>query len=267
MNRSRSEQPASQVLVLTKASKLLDLLHERGELTGPDIVAALQEPRSSVLRLLSSLQALGLVDPGSRRGTYRLGLRLFRMGVAVANSFDVRRQALEALEAINAEFGLTTYLTVRRDASAVCVERLEGEGLTSRAVPLGGAMPLHVGAGGLPLLAFEPRVAWLEYLRSADLGGWGPGAPVDQDDLIERLEATRVAGVARCDGDVDMGLAGVGVPVRDHAANVVAAISVDGARNEVLARADDLARVMGRWSAAVSTQLGRDDPRRSGGGH
>src|SRR4051795_13335085 len=69
----------SPVAVLAKAGALLDCLAE-GELTPAELTVRMGEPRSSVYRLIASLSELELIDPGTRRGTYRLGLKLLRLG-------------------------------------------------------------------------------------------------------------------------------------------------------------------------------------------
>src|SRR3954454_17680390 len=69
----------SPVAVLAKAGALLDCLAE-GELTPAELTVRMAEPRSSVYRLIASLSELELIDPGTRRGTYRLGLKLLRLG-------------------------------------------------------------------------------------------------------------------------------------------------------------------------------------------
>src|SRR6478609_3132156 len=87
----RREEPTG---VITKAAALLDQLAEEGEATAARLGEALGEPRTTVYRLIRSLVGVGFVEPGSHRGTYRLGLRLFRLGGAVVARFDERQAAL-----------------------------------------------------------------------------------------------------------------------------------------------------------------------------
>src|SRR4051812_26031932 len=77
----------SPVAVLAKAGALLDCLAD-GELTPAELTVRMGEPRSSVYRLIASLSELELIDPGTQRGTYRLGLKLLRLGGIVMAGFD-----------------------------------------------------------------------------------------------------------------------------------------------------------------------------------
>src|SRR5207244_1968002 len=74
----------------------------------------------------TGLQALDMVEAGSRPGTYRLGWRLLRLGSAVIARLDERQAALPVMERIHERTGETVFLCVRRGDDAVGIERLDG---------------------------------------------------------------------------------------------------------------------------------------------
>jgi DNA-binding IclR family transcriptional regulator len=143
---------------------VLDRIAEEREATPARLAELTGEPRSTVYRLLANLQRLELVEPGPRRGTFVLGLKLFRLGRRVVSRFDERQAALPAMERIHDELGETTFLCVRRGYNAVCIERIDGTRVTLLALSLGGSLPLHAGGVSRALLAFEPEEFWEEYL-------------------------------------------------------------------------------------------------------
>ena len=222
------------ILVLNKVVALLNVLARDGELTAAEIAKTSGEPRSSVYRLLGSLNDLDFVEPGTRRGTFRLGLGLLRLGSAVIERFNVRQAALPAMEALHQRTGETVFLCVRRDFEAVCVERLEGERVQSLALRLGGSMPLHVGGAPLVLLAFEPAEFWERYVAASDLAPLVPGAGRDEDDLLAELERIRERGVAISDEDITPGIAAVGAPLLGHDGRIQGALSISGTKPMIL---------------------------------
>src|SRR3954447_13997980 len=121
----RSATRDSPVAVLSKAGALLDCL-AGGELTAAELTVRMGEPRTSVYRLIASLCELELIDAGSRRGTYRLGLKLLRLGGIVMASFDERRLARPIMEEIHEATGETVFLCIRRGLEAVCIDRIDG---------------------------------------------------------------------------------------------------------------------------------------------
>src|SRR2546425_2486254 len=64
---------------LAKAVLLLEALADEREATPRRLSELLHEPRTTVYRLLTGLQALDMVEAGSRTGTYRLRGRLLRL--------------------------------------------------------------------------------------------------------------------------------------------------------------------------------------------
>ena len=92
-----------------------------------DALIERDEPRSSVYRMLRTLQGLELVEVGTRRGLFRPGVGLVRMGGQLLSRFDERTVAMPALDRLRAETKETVHLVVRRGFHAVFIERLPGE--------------------------------------------------------------------------------------------------------------------------------------------
>jgi DNA-binding IclR family transcriptional regulator len=250
------ERQAS-IQVLRKAAELLDRLAEEGELGAGRLAELIGEPRSTVYRLLASLQDLELVEPGQRRGSYRLGLRLLRLGSAVVARFDERDAALPVMERIHAETEETVFLCIRRGLEAACIERLDGRWVRSMALRLGGALPLHIGAGPRALLAYEPRELWHEYVDAGPLEAWTPNTPTDAAQLFRMLEDVRATGVSISDEDVTLGMAAVGAPIFDHRGRVCAALSISGPRPTVLGDSEAASvDLVTRGAADISLALG-----------
>jgi len=220
--------------LVRKSVELLDRLATEREATAAQLAERMGEPRSSVYRLLSSLQQLDMVEPGSRRGTFRLGFHLLRLGSAVVARFDERQLALPVMEHIHDETGETVYLCVRRGREAVCIERLDGRRVQSLALRLGGSLPLHAGAAPRTLLAHEPREFWNEYVSAGDLERLTQSTPVTAEALFPLLEEIRTTGIAVSDEDVTTGIAALGVPVLDYRGAVRGALSVSGVRAAIL---------------------------------
>src|SRR2546423_4741859 len=85
---------------LAKAVLLLEALADEREATPRRLSELLREPRTTVYRLLTGLQALDMVEGGSRSGTYRLGWRLLRLGSAGIERLDERQGGLAGVEGI-----------------------------------------------------------------------------------------------------------------------------------------------------------------------
>jgi DNA-binding IclR family transcriptional regulator len=223
-----------RVKVLGKASRLLKLLADNPDSTVPALALLLGEPRPTVYRLVQDLAVLDYIEEGSRPGTYRLGLELFRLGSLVALRLDVRDAAAPVMNEIHKKLEESVYLVIRRGYEAVCIERIEGLRIRSMALQLGGSLPLHLGAGPRLLLAYQPREYQEEYFEEVKLEAMTPRTPTTKAGNVALLEEARQAGYAVSDEDVTVGIASVGAPIFDHTGQIGAAVSVGGLRSAVL---------------------------------
>ena len=260
----RSEARKAQIRenpirALAKAVHLLEQLGDAREATPRRLAELLDEPRTTTYRLLRSLEALDLVEPGSQPGSYRLGWKLMRLGAAVVERLDERQAALPVMERVHERVGETVFLLVRRGWDAVCIERLEGLRVQSLALRLGGALPLHVGAGPRALLAWEPRGVWEEYAATVELSALADRTPVTPEALMDELEETRRLGYAISDEDVTHGIASLGAPIFDYTGGVRAALSIGGLKSLLLGeQREAFAELVVEGAREISTALGYD---------
>jgi DNA-binding IclR family transcriptional regulator len=222
------------VQVLVKATRLLEQLANEGELSVARLAELTSEPKTTVHRLLSSLQSLGLVERDETRGTFRVGLKLLELGSSVLARFDERHAAFPALRRLHDETEQTVYLCVREGHRAICIDRIDGRWVRSMVLQVGGSLPLHVGAAPRVLLAFAGPDVWQEYLAQADLRAMVSGASRDPQELVRRLEEICVRGYEVSDGDTAVGMAGVSAPVFDFSRRIRASISMSGPSEALL---------------------------------
>jgi DNA-binding IclR family transcriptional regulator len=254
-----SERDPAGLALIAKAGAVIATLERCGELSSAEIAELIGEPLSSVYRLLQSLIGIGWIDRGWRRGTYRLGLLLLTVGSRLEDHIDIRESARPTLRRLLDEIGVTTFLCVRREARAVCVERLEGQAVQSLAMQLGSSLPLYAGAAPRSLLAFLPAAEQHAVLKVRTGQAGDPPRP-DSAAIEADIDEVRRRGYAVSDGDVTPGIAALGAPVFNHRGELAAAISISGLRSQILgahksrnvdliiAGADEVSRALG-WQA------------------
>jgi len=261
---SRTGSPDVPIQVLGKADSILRALVEHGPMGVAQLAETVGEPRSSIYRLLNSLSILGWVEGEPDQGTYALGIKLFRIGRAAVSRLDVRAAALPAMRRLHAAAGETVFLCVRRGLDAVCIERLDGRRVQSLALQLGGALPLHAGAGPRVLLAYADSEVKRSWAETADRGlqAFTDRTPTSRDVVERLLQDIRARGVSVSDGDVTPGIAALGTPIFDYDGVCVAALSTSGIRNGILGPNADLTAATIAAAAEASRAMGHvtDDP-------
>jgi DNA-binding IclR family transcriptional regulator len=247
---------ANPINVLAKAGAVLDALDAGGDLTPAEIAEHLGEPRSSVYRLLASLEALGFVAPGMRRGTYQLGIKLYQLGNSAVRNRDIRSAALPTMVELRDATGSTVFLAIRNGYQALSLERIEGNVIVNVLAP-GTTGALHVGGVGKVLLAAEPESFWDEYCEQAGLPAYTSRTITTREELLETLTRVRERGVAISDEDRLLGMAGVAAPIRDHDGRICGSISLSGPRPLILGDQEQTSVAQVRRAAEdISTALG-----------
>src|ERR1041384_3468420 len=120
--------------MLDRANAVFTALEGGAELTVMEIAAASRLPQSSTYRLIGNLCELGLLDAGSKRGLFRLGLYFVYAGGLMEQRLDLRNAAREAYFDNVEPTGWTFTLYVPRGTRAVCIERFDGPAVRSNAV-------------------------------------------------------------------------------------------------------------------------------------
>jgi DNA-binding IclR family transcriptional regulator len=182
--------------------------------------------KSTVHRLLVSLQRGGLTERDPRTRKYRLGLRLVELGNAVLNSRGLPQIALPYLHYLADTLEEITYLAVRDDDRILNVLQVPGPQLVQSIGWIGGGS-LHATSTGKVFLAYMPADEQRSYLDKG-LSRFTDKTITDADQLAAELEQVRERGYATSWGEEEQDVNAVAVPVEKAEEGVVAAIGVVG---------------------------------------
>lgn len=246
--------------ILTKAASIIAFLRDVPDASVSAISAAVNQPTSSVYRLIKSLVAVGWVDVGPERGAYRLGLGFLHVGALLEDSLDVRVVGMPHLRSLRNITSLAVLLCYRKSRHAVCVERLEGRDARSVVMLVGDSLPLYVGGAPVALLSFLPPGEQHALLDSFTLPPTSKRYPVPPRSKIEHIiNETRLRGYSRSEEDVTPGIAALGAPIFNYRGELVAALSVSGLSAAVLDDERAIAREVVNTARQISRELGLAD--------
>ncbi len=219
-----------QVQSLVRAVSLLEVFaRDKAELSLKEISEATGLSKSTSYRLLSTLEEVNFVERDKSHTHYRLGMKLFELGLIVQRRMDLRRQALPYLVDLAEQTGETAFLIIRDKDDALCIERVEGTyPVRALALNVGGRLPLHLGGGQRALLAELSDDDVLRIIREKGMPQFTPQSVVDPQELLVELRETRERGFGRSWEDITPGVAAVGVLVRDYTGTGIAAVSIAG---------------------------------------
>ena len=225
------------------AARVLLMLRDKRILRVAEVSTELGIARSSAHRMLTTLQAHGLLrqDPASRG--YRAGARLVELGIAVIGATDLRAEARPILEELARQTAETVHLVVLEDAQILFVDGVEGSHVIRAAVRTGERGPAHAAAAGKVLLAALTPAELRARYPAARLRGGTDRAITARRELEAELHRVRDAGYATNTGESETSLHAVSAPVVDTAGVARAAISLSGPSSRLTP--DDLDRLGG----------------------
>ncbi|HBY98957.1 MAG: IclR family transcriptional regulator [Ardenticatenaceae bacterium] len=183
--------------------------------------------KSTVFRLLSALEAGGLVAQNPESGRYRLGVGLVGLASNVIAYADLRRVGRFHLQYLANTLQETVSLSILDGSETVNVEQFAPPGRLVREVGwVGRRMPSHTVSVGKAILAFLPE----EELACLDghLEALTPHTITDPQAFRAELAEVQEQGYATAFEELEEGLHAVAAPIYNHEDHVVAAVSVSG---------------------------------------
>lgn len=184
--------------------------------------------KSTVFRLLSTLEAGGLVSQNPETGRYRLGAALIGLANNVSVYGDLRRVARLHLQHLANTVQETVSLGILDGHETVNVEQFVPPGRLVKEVGwVGRRMPVHSVSVGKAILAFLPEDELTRISKSA-LEPLTTHTITDPDTLRAELTNVREQGYASGFEELEEGLHALSAPIYNQEGRVVAAVSVSG---------------------------------------
>ncbi len=246
---------AAQVQSVDRAISVLELLAQ-GEAGITEIAGELGVHKSTVSRLVSVLEARGLVEQLGERGKYAIGFGVVRLAGAATGRMDLTKLGQPVCQALADSFGETVNIAVHDAGVAINITQARGSAAISAVNWIGQRTPLHATSSGKVLLAYLPADE-RKRLASLPLDSYTENTVTEAGRLLAELEAVAAQGFAACFEELELGLHAAAVPVRGHRGEVVAAMSASGPSYRLSReRVEQIVPAMLVAAADLSAQLG-----------
>ncbi len=217
MSRVSDRNP---VQVIARAAAILRALEgEDAGLSLAQIAHRVKLARSTVQRIVASLEAEKLVIAASPNGRVRLGPSLLRMAGSVNSDFVAT--ARPYLARLSAELHETVDLASVRKDHLVFIDQVIGSQRLRTVSAVGEAFPLHCTANGKACLS-QLSDEEVERLLGRSYEARTPNTLTKLGPLLADLRATRRTGVGYDREEHTLGICAVGVALQDPFGNPVA---------------------------------------------
>jgi IclR family transcriptional regulator, KDG regulon repressor len=256
---SDDSKKGSTIKSLVKTLHLLKLFSSQRNLwTAEDMVSALGYHKSSVQRILTTLEKEGFLSKVTpRRSEYRLGPDILFLGNVAEMNLDLRSVARPVMVELVNRTRETCYLCVADRHQCLYVEKVECSQPVRIINAVGQRNPMHCTGVGKALLSGMDSEEIDQVIAARGLKVYTPNTITRPKRLMHELEAVRRTGVAFDNEELDLGIKCVAAPIKNTSGRVVASLSLSGPAQrftpaavqrlaeEVQAGAGEISRILG----------------------
>jgi IclR family transcriptional regulator, pca regulon regulatory protein len=193
-------------------------------LTLSDVSKIVKLPRATVRRCLLTLQALGYVD--SRDRYFSLSPKVLTIAQAYLTSSVLPRVSQNFLERLSAEIGVSCSVSILHGQDVIYVARSARKRMASLHREVGTQLPAHCTSMGRVLLAALSEPELESFFAEVKLTRYTPATVTSPSKLMTILKKVAKDGYCIVDGELEVNLRAIAVPIRNAAGSVVGALNV-----------------------------------------
>lgn len=179
--------------------------------------------KSTVHRLLTTLEEKGFITRNPATEKYRLGMRIWELAANQSQEDDPAHILLPEMERLRDQLEETVSLYLRDGKERIRIQAVQSNQAIRRVAPVGMRAPLSVGASSKVLLAFAKEEVRAELMNVLE---WG--SEEEKRHYVSQLLEIQATGYATSFEEREPGAAAVSVPIFDRSHHLAAALSVSG---------------------------------------
>ena len=181
---------------------------------------------STTFHLAKTLVSLGYLRQERHTKRYRVGRPLFALAASALDEIEMVSLATPVLEELSRELGEASHFAVRMGDVVVVIARTSGPSAFQLADRVGVVRPAHCTAVGKAILAsLQPD----QLKRFLDRAGMKPSTAksiTEVPALLREIEEVRRTGIAIDDGEFNLEVRCLAVPVEDFTGKIVGALGI-----------------------------------------
>jgi DNA-binding IclR family transcriptional regulator len=183
--------------------------------------------KSTVHRLLATLERMRFVQRDPVTSMYRPGIRLLQMAYLTMEHNDLSRIALPFMRQLGEQHRETIDLSVLDDSDVVFTEVVESQQRVKLAAAKGQRLPAFCTASGKAIMAFLSKEK-VQAILDRGLTRYTEYSPCSSNEVWEYLAVAKQDGFSISEQELEEGINAVSAPIFDAAHHPIASIAIAG---------------------------------------
>ena len=220
-------KPNQLVKSVDRALNILEVVSQSKEPLGvTELSNKMDLNKSTVYRMLNTLQYRGYIAQDNENDKYTTGLKLFELGSLVINELDLRKTSISYLEDLMKLTGETVHLGILDDGEVIYIEKVESSETIRMHSKIGKRVYAHNTSLGKILLAYSDEEVMENILNNKGLPKTTENTIIKQNKFKKHLQQVKEQGYAVDNEESEKGINCIAGPIFDHKGEITAAFSI-----------------------------------------
>ena len=217
------------IKTIDKTIAVLDLLLQTPKLGVTELGEMLNEDKSTIFRILATLEKHEMVTKDENSKKYSLGFGLLKYSAGIisgSNYTNIARPFLKDLKRKSKESSHICVLT--KHDKAIFLDNINYDAVLNINTQIGTEQPLHAAAVAKSIVAYLPEDKQMEIATSINYIPFTIRTITSQEEFFAHLTKVQTQGYAIDDEEIYTGVRCIAAPIRDSRGKVFSSIGVSG---------------------------------------
>lgn len=256
-----SKKPQNTIQALDRALDVLDALAAHGDMTLSEVATTLDQSPATMYRVLSTLEARGVVETNPTTQSWNIGPTAFRLGSSFLRRSSVVERSRPVMRDLMEATGETANLGIETNGKVMFLSQVETHETIRAFFPPGTLSPLHASGIGKALIAHSSERHLRQILATTPMQGFTENTITERAALTLELEQIRRQGFAFDNEEKSTGMRCIAAPIMNFFGEAVAGISVSGPSHRItLDEIDKISSLVRNAAGELSRGLGAPEP-------
>lgn len=239
-----------------RSIQILELLATR-HYNQTELAKQLNLNKTTLFRLIKTLEINKLVERDEVSGMYRIGIKLVELASLRLNQIELKTEAAPILREASLKLQQVVHMAVLKDGQVVYIEKIEPLNNIRMFSQIGRIMPIHCTALGKSLLVQHSKKEVFDILEQHGMEKRTNNTLSSPEELWNQIQLGNLNGYTIDNEENEPNIFCVGAPIFDYRGKVVAAISTSGNLPDPKNNSETLrAEVIRSCAEEISSRLG-----------
>ena len=213
---------------LDRGLEILFILAESKSKGVTELAEDLKVNKSTVFRLLETMEKRDLVQQDEVTAKYRLGIGLLQISEGLVKNLDIINISRPVLKQLMDSTKESVHLCTFTNDKVYVVEQVKSNYPMKVSAAIGHEEPIHCSSVGKCILAYLPEEKRNKILDEVQFIPYTEKTKTSKESLIKELEQVKRNGFAIDDEELSIGVCCIAAPIYNHRGEVKNCIGISG---------------------------------------